>query len=158
MVDEKTDHGITRTLCDDQLIEFVQLNIVCISEDAGINVYKSDGSPAKFKPTTLTQWCFLDGKTSILCTRKRYSHFFLNKEFVLSCASLRPSLKSTLTRGPFFIFPQTRGSPLLVLFYDPPGLWYYPKGKLGASLTLNIGIQQDFPCLELFLVSTMLQA
>ena len=28
----------------------------------------------------------------------------------------------------------------------------------GASLTLNIGIQQDFPCLELFLVSTMLQS
>ena len=71
-------------------IEFMQLNIACISEDTGIKVYKSDGSPAKFKPTALTQWCFLDGKTSILCTRKRDSHFFLNKEFVLSCVSLRP--------------------------------------------------------------------
>ena len=36
-------------------IEFVQLNIVCISEDTGTKVYKNDGSPAKFKPTTLTQ-------------------------------------------------------------------------------------------------------
>ena len=90
-------------------IESVQLNIVCISEDTEIKVYKSDGSPAKFKPTALTQWCFLDGKTSILCTRKRDSHFFLNKEFVVSCVSLRPSLKSTLTRGLFFIFPHHWG-------------------------------------------------
>ena len=81
-------------------IEFVQLNIACISEDTGIKVYKNDGSPPKFKPTTLTQWCFLDGNTSILCTRKRNSHLFLNKEFVVSC-SLRPSLKSTLTKGLF---------------------------------------------------------
>ena len=36
-------------------IESVQLNIVCISEDTEIKVYKSDGSPAKFKPTALTQ-------------------------------------------------------------------------------------------------------
>ena len=36
-------------------IEFVQLNIACISEDNGIKVYKSDGSPPKFKPTALTQ-------------------------------------------------------------------------------------------------------
>ena len=95
-------------------IEFVQLNIACMSEDTGIKVYKSDGSPAKFKPTTLTQWCFLHGKTSILCSRKRYSHFFLNKEFVLSCASLRSSLKSTLTGGLFYIPP-----PLGVTFAPP---------------------------------------
>ena len=82
-------------------IEFMQLNIACISEDTGIKVYINDGSPAKFKPTALTQWCLFDGKTSILCTRKRDSHLFLNKEFVLSCASLRPSLKSTLTKGLF---------------------------------------------------------
>ena len=81
-------------------IEFVQLNIACISEDTGIKVYKSDGSQAKFKPTALTQWCFLDGKEPILCTRKRDSLLFLNKEFVVSC-SLRPSLKSTLTKGLF---------------------------------------------------------
>ena len=34
-------------------IESVQLKIVCISEDTGVKVYKSDSSPAKFKPTTL---------------------------------------------------------------------------------------------------------
>ena len=92
-------------------IEFMQLNTACNSEDTEIKVYKSDGSPAKFKPTALTQWCFLDGKTSILCTSKRDSHLFHNKEFVLSCVSLRPSLKSTLTRGLFYIPP-----PQLVIF------------------------------------------
>ena len=147
-------------------IEFVQLNIACISEDTGIKVYKSDGSPAKFKPTALTQWCFLDGKTSILCTRKRDSHFLLNKEFVVSCVSLRPSLKSTLTRR-LFLYSPTPGGHLCSAYFTIPlvYLWYYPKGKLmtrgkwnyvyGASFTLNIGIQQDFPCLELFLVSSL---
>ena len=71
-------------------IEFVQVNKACISEDAGIKVCKSDGSPAKFKPG------------------EKVTHFFLKKEFVLSCASLRPSLKSTLTRGLFLYSPTPR--------------------------------------------------
>ena len=112
-------------------IEFVQLNIACISEDTGIKVYKSDGSSAKFKPNALTQWCFLDGKASILGTRKRDCHFFLNKEFVLSCASLRPSLKSTLTRGLFLYFPTPGGNLCSAHFtISLVYLWSYPKGKL----------------------------
>ena len=95
-------------------IELMQLNIACISEDAGIKVYKSYGSPAKFKPTTLTQWCFPDGKTSILCTRKCDSHFFLNKSlysvvlvYVLHWKALWP--------GAFFYIP-----PPLGITFAPP--------------------------------------
>ena len=36
-------------------IDFVQLNIACISEPTELKAFKSDGSPAKFKPNTLTQ-------------------------------------------------------------------------------------------------------
>ena len=117
---ENTDQGNNEDKFVVITIGLVQFNIACISKHTGVKVrlqkqWLASEIYTHFFDTTM--FSLVARRLYLVHEKTRLSFLSQQRSWTIVLVDLRPSLKSTLTRG-LFIFPHPWGSPLLRPLYN----------------------------------------